>query len=233
MADQDAAADRVYQELRRRIVSWETPPGSALREVGLAEELRVSRTPVREALQRLKSDGLVVARGRRGLEVPRWDARHLEDSYRLRADLEAWSAKRAAQRLSLRDLEGLRELADEMTRIHNGDCGVAELETIADLNADFHETIRVCAGSERLHQMTSAVVHLPLLHRVFHVFTPAEVTMTLAEHHTILRAFEARDPDWAESISRAHILAALHALKRSMQDDEGGQPARSALGVVS
>jgi DNA-binding GntR family transcriptional regulator len=208
------AANRVYAELRRRILTWELAPGSALREVLLAAELEVSRTPVREALQRLRADGLVVARGRRGVEVPSWQPDQLDEVYRLRADLEAWSAKRAAERMGVRELDRLRGLADEMTALWRaGD--ERDLEAIAALNVDFHETIREAAGSDRLHHMTSMVVHLPLLHRVFHVFTVDETEATLAEHHTLIRAFEARDPDWAEAMARAHILAALHALMRS------------------
>lgn len=219
MSERDAAALRVYEELRRRIMSWELPPGSGLFEVELAAELEVSRTPVREALQRLRSKGLVVARGRRGVEVPTWEPHQLEEAYRLRADLEAWSAKRATERLTAATRQHLGKLADDMHRIWH-DSADPDLEEIAELNVEFHETVRECAGSERLHQMTSTVVHLPLLHRVFHVFTREETSRTLAEHHTILRAFEAGDADWAEAITRAHILAAMHALLRSWTDGE-------------
>lgn len=228
MPERDAAAERVYEELRRRIVRWELPPGSAMREVELAAELDVSRTPIREALQRLKSNGLVVARGRRGVEVPAWDTAHLEEAYRMRADLEAWSAKRAAERLSTTEIGRLRVLADDMSRMAAEP--EPDLEAIAAANVSFHEQVRQGASSERLLQMTNHVVHLPLLHRVFHLFTPNETATTLTEHHTMLRAFEARDPDWAESITRAHILAALHTLLRNVDDPERGEATAQALG---
>lgn len=209
MSDNQAAT-RAYAELRQRIMTWQLPPGTRLREVELAAELNVSRTPVREALQRLRSDGLIAARGQRGNEVPRWAARELEDSYRMRANLEAWAARLATERLDRLDLPRLHGLADEMTELSRE--SEPDLNCIAELNIDFHHSISTAVGSERLNQMLSGVVHLPLLYRVFHTFTPAQVAMTLQEHHTILMALEARDADWAESITRAHILAALSSL---------------------
>ncbi|TDD90603.1 GntR family transcriptional regulator [Saccharopolyspora karakumensis] len=96
MSEANPAATRVYDELRRQIMTWQLPPGTALREVQIAGEFGVSRTPVSHAIQRLRADGLIEPRGRRGVEVSRWNQRDLEDTYRLRANLEAWAATYAA-----------------------------------------------------------------------------------------------------------------------------------------
>ncbi|MDA3630780.1 GntR family transcriptional regulator [Saccharopolyspora oryzae] len=211
MSEPNAAATRVYDELRRQIMTWQLPPGTALREVQIAAEFNVSRTPVRDAIQRLRSDGLIEPRGRRGVEVSRWNPRELEDTYRLRANLEAWAARLAAERPNLLDLPRLRELADEMSALARSE--PFDHERIAELNIEFHESIRSAAGSDRLVTTLTTVVHIPLLHRVFTAFTPEQVATTCQEHHTIIAALEAGDGDWAESITRAHILAALNALK--------------------
>jgi len=205
-----AAASRVYDDLRARIVRWEIAPGETLREAEIATELDVSRTPVREALQQLRSEGLVAAKGRRGSEVPIWTRQELDDSYRVRATLEARAARLATERRSNLDLPRLHDLANEMTERWQGP--QPDLVRIAELNIEFHQLISTGAGSMRLVQMLSRVVHMPLLYKVFETFTPAQVTMTLLEHHTILMAIEAGDAEWAEAITKAHILAALSSL---------------------
>lgn len=204
------ATQRVYHELRRRITRWEIPPGSRLREVELATDLQVSRTPVRDAIAQLRSDGLVAARGRRGNEVPVWTKRDLDDSYRMRANLEAWAARLATERVDEVDLPHLHDLADEMTAISRE--SEPDLERMIELNIEFHHLLSTGAGSVRLNKMLSNVTHLPLLHRIFHILTPQQIAITLQEHHGILMALEAGDPDWAESTTRAHILAALSTL---------------------
>lgn len=210
MSANGSAAERVYEELRDRIMRWEITPGQQLREADIALDLAVSRTPVRAAMQQLRADGLVAPKGKRGNEVTHWSRRELEDSYRLRANLEAWAARLATERPEGLDLGRLHALADEMTeRSERPD---ADLDVIAELNIEFHQLISAGAGSARLSQLRGRIVHLPLLYKVFHTFTPAQVAMTLQEHHTILMAIEARDPDWAEAITKAHILAALSSL---------------------
>lgn len=211
MSETYPSAERVYRELRRRIMTWQLPPGTALREVQIAADFGVSRTPVSQAIQRLRADGLIEPRGRRGVEVRRWSQRDLEDTYRMRANLEAWAARLAAERSDEVDLARLRTLADEMSELAR--MQPLDHERIAELNIEFHELVRSAAGSHRLVEALTTVVHIPLLHRVFTAFTPRQVIATCQEHHTIIDALQAGDADWAESITRAHILAALNALK--------------------
>ena len=210
MSANGAAAERVYHELRRRIMHWEISPGQQLRETDVAAALDVSRTPVRAAFQQLRADGLIAPKGRRGSEVPVWTRRELDDSYRMRANLEAWAARLATGRRDQLDLPRLHAMADEMTSLSQE--REVDLYRIAELNIDFHQLISTGAGSARLTQTLSRVVHLPLLYKVFHTFTTEQITMTLLEHHTILQAIEAGDADWAEAITKAHILAALSSL---------------------
>lgn len=220
------ASSEVYRQLRDRIVRWQYPPGTPLREAHLAEDLGVSRTPVREALQRLRLEGLVVARGARGVEVPRWTPEELEETYRLRAHVESWAGALAARRADRLDLPKLHDLADKMTELWES--GNADPDELAALNLEFHNTVLVNVGSERLLRMMSNVVILPLLYRVFHVMTETEIDSTLREHHTLLLAFEERDPEWAASVTRSHVLGALAALSGSGVADETPKRKRSS-----
>lgn len=87
-----------------------------------------------------------------------------------------------------------------------------DVDRIAEMNIRFHAVINNASASPPIDQLLVRATHLPILYRVFHVYTPAQTTTALNEHDTIVRAFEARDRDWVESIVRAHILAALPAL---------------------
>lgn len=204
-----AAAGRVYEQLKRRIVRWELGPGARLVEADLADELGVSRTPVREAIQRLKADGLAVSRGRRGNEVPQRTRDQIEEAQRLRAHLESWACRTVAERVTSQELETLHLLATQMREEWESDG--PDLDRIAELNIEFHGTItRLANPTDR--QLIARSIYLPTLYRVFHSYTPMQVTTALTEHGTIIMALEAGDPDWVEAIIKAHILAALPAL---------------------
>lgn len=207
-----ATASRVYEHLKRRIVRWELGPAARLVEAELADELGVSRTPVREAIQRLKADGLAVSRGRRGNEVPEWTPREIEEAQRVRAHLESWASRSVVDRYADRDLDTLRSLAAAMHQ--EWDSGNPDLDRIAEFNIDFHGRI-TAAAEPAAGQLLDRAIYLPVLYKVFHSFSPFQITTALNEHDTILMAFEARDPDWVEAIIKAHILAALPALLNS------------------
>src|SRR5690606_38543310 len=106
--------------------------------------------------------------------------------------------------------------------------GDVDPDVLAVLIPEFHISVLVNVGSERLLRMMSNVVILPLLYRVFHVMTETEIDSTLREHHTLLLAFEERDPEWAASVTRSHVLGALAALSRSGVADETPKRKRSS-----
>jgi DNA-binding GntR family transcriptional regulator len=205
-----ASAARVYETLKQQIVRWELEPGARLVEAELAEQLGVSRTPVREALQRLRADGLAVARGQRGAEVPRWSRQEMEDSQRLRAHMESWAGRIAVERLTPNDMTNLRALAATMHAEWASER--PDLDRIAELNTTFHAVINGAAASPAIDQALVRATHLPILHRVFHVYSHEQTSTALNEHDTIIMALESGDPDWVEAIIKAHILAALSAL---------------------
>lgn len=105
--------DSLYAELRRRIMSGVYPPGARLREEHIAEEMQVSRTPVRAALQRLTDDGLLQAAAR-GAIVAGWTQWDVAEVFELRRLLEPHAAGLAAERATPEQIEALDRLNDEM-----------------------------------------------------------------------------------------------------------------------
>ncbi len=207
-----ASTTRVYDVLKHRIVRGTLEPGARLVEAEIADQLGVSRTPVREAIQRLRADGLAVERGRRGNSVPMWSAREIEDSQRLRAHVESWAGRVAIDRIRADQLQELRSLSssmhDEWSRSR------PDVDRIAELNMHFHAVMNGAAASPPIDHLLARATHLPILFRVFHLYSAAQTATALNEHDTIIQALEAGDPNWVESIIRAHILAALPVLIR-------------------
>lgn len=205
------AAEAASATLRAAILGGELPPGARLGEVELAEQLGVSRTPVREALRRLAADGLVEVLPHRGARVVQWSAEDLEEIYELRALLESHGAARAATRVHPEELPGLAALCADMERCARR--GPArDLDRLATLNAEFHQRILVASGSARLAGLMSSVVQVPLVLRTFDRYSPEALERSLGHHRELVAALAAGDAEWARSVMRSHVLAARAVL---------------------
>lgn len=208
------AVDRVYARLRADILEGVHPPGARLGEAELAEATGSSRTPVREALRRLEVEGLVEVLPHRGARVPDWTPEDLEEIYDLRMLLESAAARRAATRVTIADADRMDELCRLMEAAVEPGAG-QDLDRVAELNAEFHDIVRAAAASGRLVSMLNAVVQLPLVMRTFHRYSPADLARSSAHHRELAAALRARDGTWAESVMRAHVLAAKAVLMRA------------------
>ena len=127
--------DWVYEEVRQAIIELRLKPGEALREAAIAEQLGVSKTPVREALARLEQEGLVETTSFKGAVVSGYSPEDLQEVYELRELLEGAAARAAATSASDEALERLRTLVAESRALHAEDdlAGLAELLGAFDL----------------------------------------------------------------------------------------------------
>lgn len=199
------ATDTVYAAVRKMILSGEAAAGSHLGEAELAESLGISRTPVREALQRLGADGLVDVAPHRGARVASWTREDLEEIFELRSLLEPHAAARAARRgPDPSVLAELRDLCDAMESAAEA----GEYGQVAELNGRFHAAVVEASGNRRLPAMLTSVMHAPLIVGTFRRYDPSELTRSMNHHRELVAALTTRDPAWAESVMRAHIRAA-------------------------
>ncbi|MFE5707655.1 GntR family transcriptional regulator [Rhodococcus koreensis] len=206
------------EEIRRWILNGEIEPGERLREVDVAARLGMSRTPVRQAFQLLSGEGLLDARPAGGFEVPRWSRQEIDEIYQLRALLESFAARRAAMRSEDVPIGELAELATEMTRLGAEDD--PDLHLLGELNFQFHQLVFQSSGSPRLVAALTGVTHVPLMHRIFFMYTRSEMDKTLQEHHLLVDALNAGDPDWAANVQHAHILAARSVLMNRLARED-------------
>lgn len=201
------ATDRAYTVLRAEILDGARPAGSRLPEDTLAEELGVSRTPVREALQRLGTEGLVEHLPHRGARVSGWTTDDLQETFELRALLEGLGARRAAARATAADVTGLRELCTRMEHaIRPG--GPRDLDALTTHNSAFHAELLRISASTRLTVMVAGVVHVPLVMRTFHQYSDHALARSQHHHRELCDALAHGDGEWAESVMRSHVLAA-------------------------
>lgn len=199
--DDSRLSDAVYETLVDAILSGKLAPGTAVSELALAAQLKVSRTPVHDALRQLAKDGLVNQQPNRRAVVSRFSQDDVQDIYEMRKVLETEAARRAATRLDRATLAQLRKMADDLKALKRGP---EWLERWADFDQEFHTAIARASGSTRLYQ---DIVRYRLLHRGLNKLVPAAELLqeALNEHVRILEALEKRDPAAAARAMRAHL----------------------------
>ena len=214
------ASDHAYSEIRSLILSGDAPPGSPLREEQLAELCGVSRTPVRDALRRLEAELYVVRSESQRTFVADWGREDVEEMFALRAMLEAHAARRAAERMTETILGTLqacnRELEAAVLRKE------PDVSGFLDRNRDFHATIIEASASPRLHTMLATLVEQPVVRRTAMHYGRDELEQSASEHWELLKAFSARDGEWAHAVMTGHIRRAFHAFtaRHAQESDE-------------
>jgi DNA-binding GntR family transcriptional regulator len=196
-------SDIVSAYLREMIITGELAPNAPLRQRQLAEEFGVSPTPVREALRRLETEGLVHYDLHRGATVIGGALGPTEENYWVRAALEPFAARLAASRVSDAELEELQQIHQELKDAVAGE-GEDRDRQFADLNRRFHFHIYTASRSPLL---------LALLRLLWQSFSLGPLSTrsyeeSMEQHQTIVDALKARDPKLAEQHTRRHIMEA-------------------------
>ncbi|QQR38285.1 GntR family transcriptional regulator [Devosia rhizoryzae] len=197
-------ATEVYETVFGQLMSLKIAPGSRITVDNLARELRVSQTPIREALSRLEAEGLVNKTHLVGYSAaPQVTAKQFADLYELRLLLEPDAARRAVARLDEESVAELAEAAGVMGRRAKTGDERARYSQFARQDAVFHDMIMKVAGNELIRDtLIHQHVHFHIFRLMFHSRVTEEA---LSEHEAIISAFEARDAAAAEKAMRLHI----------------------------
>lgn len=191
------------------IVAGTYRPGEKLNEIELAERFGVSRTPVREALKTLGHSGVISIERNKGARVVDYSQESVEAMYSARSMMEPYAARLASQNMSDDYIDTLRQLADDMYAKVTGDQNLAE---IAALNNAFHSAILARCPNPRVAEMALGMIKPLVASRTFRSYTDAQLTRSALHHIEIVEAIANRDPEWVESIMRAHIRAGYHSV---------------------
>src|SRR6478672_9727416 len=198
-----SVVDHVYTALRERILSGDLPRASKLRQVSLAEEMGVSRTPLREALRRLAAEGLVDFSPNRGATVSELDFGDMRHAWAARVALEPGAARLAAER---RDPDGIASMREAIAaqRRADGDRG----ESFA-ANRTFHLALAAASGNPHLTRFAEMLwvprIGVPIYQA--QAAEPRGAAGWADEHEGIVEAIASGDADAAERLTREHVSA--------------------------
>lgn len=200
--------ESAYAQLRAMLASGILEPGAWLREKTLAERIGVSRTPIREALNRLAAEGLVEISRNKGAQVVSFTAGDIADLYDVRAGFEPHAALLSVPRFTDVDVERLELLANQME-----DAVQAGRHTeLSALNGEFHGIFVELCGNRHLSIALRAILRPTMVAHTFMSYTPEELKRSMQHHAELVAAAKARDGEWAEAVMRVHILAARNAV---------------------
>jgi DNA-binding GntR family transcriptional regulator len=198
-------ADRAYLQLREEIIRVQLAPGTLLSEEELTQRLGMGRTPIREAIQRLSRDGLITVLPRRGTLVSEINIHDLATIYEVRARLESWASRLAAERATPADHRELQERLDELAALTE-DGGFEELLTV---DRRIHRFVYRCAKNPFLAETLDQYHNLSL--RILHVAMTRYPSLTprlddvVHQQRTLLEAIRAGDGDTAERVAVEHL----------------------------
>lgn len=198
---------RIHRAIRQRILAGDLPPGTHLAAAEIAGDFGVSRTPAREALLLLASQGFVDVIPNRGAYVRSWSREDIEEVFELRALLEPHAAWRAASRASADDVAELEALADEMETASRSR-SASERDRLAVLNDRFHRRIASIAGGPRLERFIIDTYELVLQAWTFGTFSDEDMARSMMHHRDLISAFRTGDAALAHSVMESHILTA-------------------------
>lgn len=205
------AVESAYRHIRSIIIRGEFTSGEILLESRLAEQIGVSRTPVREALSRLANEGLVVLRRYRRAQVASFSMADVAEVFRLRGRLEGHAARRACLRITAADILRLEVIEDELEAAFAELGWHKHLPRFDELNNEFHAIIARAANSPRLEKILASSLELPA--SIFNYYTETfeeRTERTHRQHREIIAALKARNPDWAEAAMSAHLFSILN-----------------------
>ncbi len=205
--------DVVFQTLRRAIITGELSPGERLMEISLANQLGVSRTPVREAIRKLELEGLVIMIPRKGAQVAKITENNLRDVIEIRSALEEFAASLACERL---DDEGRKELMKKHIEFKNTVEKGGDIVSIIEKDEQFHDAIVLASKNRRLITIINSLREQFYRYRIEYVKDAAMHSVLVDEHEALMNAIFNRDQTKAVSLMKTHLLNQQEAIIRAI-----------------
>jgi len=193
--------DVVFNTLRGAIIKGELKPGERLLEIKLAEQLGVSRTPLREAIRKLELEGLVVMVPRHGATVAGITKKHLMDVLDIRRALEELAIELACERTTAVQLAEIRSIEKSLKDARSSE----DFFALSDLDERFHEAIYAATNNPRLIQMLANLREQMYRYRLEYIKATDKRQKLVSEHNRIVKALETKDAELGRKAIRDHI----------------------------
>nr|WP_297394959.1 GntR family transcriptional regulator [uncultured Peptostreptococcus sp.] len=206
----------VFENMRKAIIEGVLKPGERLMEIQLADQLGVSRTPVREAIRMLELEGLVVMLPRKGAYVANISKKDLLDILEVRVGLEGLAAYCAAERMTEDDIKRLEIISKDIEdAVYEND-----VDTMLVKDEEFHTLIFQATGNKRLMNMMINIWETVYRFRLMYMSDYSSAVNIVDEHKKIIEAFKKGRANLAEKLAKEHIeLAQQFMIEKLMQDD--------------
>ena len=213
--------DVVFETLRDAIITQVLKPGERLMEIQLADEMGVSRTPVREAIRKLELEGLVIMVPRKGAYVAGVSMKDIHEVYEVRAALEMLAVSLAAERITDEELDALeRQVLRESEAEASEDTDEQTLDNIVYIDTTFHDIIYQAANNQRLVQFLNILQEQLQRFRAASLSRPGRSKTALEEHKQIIEALSERNGELAAKLAKEHIDNAESAMIFAMQEGD-------------
>lgn len=206
----------VFESLREAIIQGKLGPGERLMEIQLAEEMGVSRTPVREAIRKLELEGLVVMIPRKGAYVAGLSLKDIADVFEIRRALEGLAAELASERATDEELEQMERYLVKISE----EIEVGDVDKVVETDTGFHSLLYKASRNERLTQIISNLREQIQRSRTTSLSYPGRMKIAVEEHRKIVEAVSARDGELARKLAHEHIENAENTLMRMIQQDK-------------
>jgi DNA-binding GntR family transcriptional regulator len=207
--------ERTYEHLKSVILSGRFRPGERLAEEHLAEELGVSRTPVREALHKLERDGLIEPLESRGFCIPYDSLEEVEDLFDLRTVLEGYALRVICERITDEQLKALEEMIGESDNA----LGRERLDEVFHWNTQFHDTLHaMIAHKRRFYSLIVNMRKYVLRYRKDTLQYRDAAQRTIEGHRLILLVLKLKDPEICERVMRIHIRQSMEDALQTMRE---------------
>ena len=206
--------DVVFKTLREAILKGDLAPGERLMEIKLANQLGVSRTPIREAIRKLELEGLVVMVPRKGAEVAKITEKDLRDVLEVRASLEELAISLACERITDEKIAELKEALEQFRTVIKG----KDVTMIAQMDVAFHDVIFEATQNARLVQMVNNLREQMYRYRLEYLKDFSTHSRLDEEHVKIFEAVSARDIERATALIREHIYNQEVTVVKNIQE---------------
>lgn len=208
--------DVIFETLRKSIISGDIKPGERLMEVSLAEQMGVSRTPVREAIRRLEADGLVTMIPRKGTHVSELSVKDIMDVLEVRAVLDQLATSLAAKHMQPAQIKSLEAIHRQY--VYNVER--ANIEGAIRKDVEFHDVIYAASGNPRLVAVASSLREHIYRFRVIYMRDNLIAANVLHEHEQILEAITNAQEEEASKLAESHIRNQMESIIKTVKENE-------------
>jgi DNA-binding GntR family transcriptional regulator len=222
LAPPNSISDQIYERLKQQILHGEIEPGERLMQNQVAENLRASRTPVREAFRRLEQDGLVERVPQGGVRVTRFDLDTIQDVFGIRQVLEAYAIELACDRITGEEISALKRLMSQAQEtLKSPDLDLeTKLKRLFELNSQFHDTIYRASGNSFLLAIINNLRNIVRRMRYLGLRADSTWDQVWDEHSRLIEFLELRNRESAVKLIQEHLVNAASYVEAELRSEE-------------